>query len=399
MNLEFFVHGVPYGHCIWNGDSVSDSFINNFYVDYKNVKEQVRLVVDIARKGNAVSSYYTYLRTCNYSDSEGRTGSFFGMTLRFDGHYCREVAHVYNILNEAYERTIVGNIIESRNGVSKYRISDFKQADNVLKKLCADLFARLDNSMFLPIDSSFTGRDAKRVEAFNPADTGSPAFFDSLKQSFKAYVSPEYATRSAVIDKYKRYYIAEHESVEQERRTSAARQQQIDELSQRLGAEQDRSAKLQRQIDDNQFKKNLAKEQQKSLKLEEENQILRQQNEELSSRELRLNDEMYDRIETLSAEMKKMRKILREVGSRKESSTGDKNDRGNESRPRIFGKLRRRTVMWIVIAAVLVATVCIVHSCNDEPKDEPKSEQVDDPKNGKGSPSNGDTAENAESNA
>lgn len=397
MNVELFIHGKPYNHCVWNKDSVQDGFIDNLYVTNDNVKEQSTLVIDIFRKSNAVSSYYTYMRTCNYVDSTGRPGSFFGMTLRFDGYYCREVAHVYNILNEAYERTIVGNIIESRNGVSRYRISDFKQADGVLKKLYADLDARLNISMFQPIDSSFTGRDAKRVEAFNPADTGSLAFFESLKLCCKAYVSPEYMSKSAIIAEYKRRYMDEHESVERERSTSAARQQQIDELSQRLDDERRQSAELRKQIDGNPLKEELAKERQKSLKLEDDNLVLRQHNEELSSREPQLNADVYERIDTLSSEMKKLRKLVREVGCSGRSSARGKNYEdgrpgSNGSGGRISGLLRCRKAIWIVIAVVLASVVYTVHSCNDDKKTaDPKTEQSagvtddakrSDPKNG-----------------
>ncbi|MDE6140464.1 MAG: hypothetical protein K2F95_05900 [Alistipes sp.] len=371
MNLEFFVHGVPYGHCVWNGDKVSDSFINQFYVSYKGVREQARLVVDIARNGSAVSSYYTYLRTCSYSDSEGRSGSFFGMTLRFDGYYCREVAHVFNILDEAYNRAIVGQVIESHGGVSKYRISDFKQADTLLKGICEELFGRLEQSMFLPIDGSFAGRDAKRAEAFNPADTGCPAFFDSLRQSGKAYVSPEYPANSAVQSELRRMVSAERENVAREQKLAADRQQQIDELErdierknktiEQLNGEKSR---LQQQIDGNRFRTELASEQQRSQKLEEENRILRQQNEDLASREVQISDDVHRQIDALYDDMNKMRRFLREYRRPGTSKSNDalKHDHGNGASGR--GMLRRPVVKWIVLLTVLAGMAYGVHSCN-----------------------------------
>lgn len=388
MNLEFFVHGVPYGHCVWNGDKVEDGFINNFYVSYKDVREQVRLVVDIARKGNAVSSYYTYLRTINFFDAEGRSGSFFGMTLRFDGYYCREVAHIYDILDEAYRRMIVGKIIDNSDGKSKYRISDFKQADAVLRGVCSDIFSKLSESMCRPIDGSFAGRDTKRIEAFNIADTDCPAFFESLRQSGKAYVSPEYPTRSAIQTELQRRWQAERENVAREQKLSADRQRRIDELEQdaerknnaiaQLNGEK---ARLQQQIDDNPLKKELAAERQRSLKLEEDIQVLEQRNHELESRGLQLGDDVHEQIAALYDDMKKMRRLLREY-RRPERSSDNPNPKPNII-SRIVAVLRRRAVMWIILFVVLAGAAYCVHSCNAE-KNTPQTKELPPEQQGTG---------------
>lgn len=378
MNVEFFVHGKPYNHCVWNRDKVEDTFVENLYKT-SDVREQVRLVVDIARKGNAVSSYYTYLRTCKYEDMANRPGSFFGMTLRFDGYYCREVAHIYDIFDEAYRRSIVGKIIDNSDGKSKYRISDFKQADAVLRGVCSDIFSKLSESMCRPIDGLFAGRDAKRTEAFNVADTDCPAFFDSLRQSGKAYVSPEYPARSTIQTELQRRLQAERENVAREQKLSADRQRRIDELEQdaerknnaieQLNGEK---ARLQQQIDGNPLKKELSEERQRSLKLEEDNQILRQQNEELESRGLQLGDDIHRQIAALYDDMDNMRRLLREYRRPERSSAADREKSGDEGNgsgngrrtSRLSGLLRRRVVMLILLVVVLAGTAYCVHSCN-----------------------------------
>ena len=96
MLSEFVFHGVPQGHDSWGttGDRYYESFygIGDFCKGAKTV-----LIVEIRKDVTGFCSYYTYVRPQNVVAQGGRTGSYFGMSLKIEGQYCTDVYSLFQL--------------------------------------------------------------------------------------------------------------------------------------------------------------------------------------------------------------------------------------------------------------------------------------------------------------
>lgn len=125
MNVELFLHGVPDGQDHWG--TTNDPYIDKFYSSSQNIGAPI-LCVEIIPYNNQLYAYYTYfIRGLN--DCNGRSGSYFGITLRCDA-YCSDIIGVYRVLDVAYNRHMVGHIVQADNGKMAYVNANFKSVEN-----------------------------------------------------------------------------------------------------------------------------------------------------------------------------------------------------------------------------------------------------------------------------
>lgn len=201
MLSEFVFHGVPQGFDAWgaSGDSYYESFygIGEHYKGAKTI-----LVVEIRKDAVGFCSYYTYVRPHNIVAKGGRTGSYFGMSLKSQGTYCTDVYSLFQLFDKIYEEKIVGSIISRTGNTEKYLVASFSDAELSLKsivQLTENLINNNFASDFEDIDTSFTKQLASTSVYYNLDDVNSESFFNTTRVYGKVFVSPEYSSKDAII--------------------------------------------------------------------------------------------------------------------------------------------------------------------------------------------------------
>lgn len=194
-------HGVPQGHDVF-GD-VIDKYYETFYGNgdtYKSVN--VVFVVEVRRDVSGLCSYYSYVRPHNIVAYSGRSGSYFGMTLKVEGQYCTDVYSLYQLFDKIYDEKVIGTIIKQAGNTEQYCIASFADAEYQLKaisQLADNQITANFSSDFEVIDSSFTKQHATTSVYYNLDDVNSESFFSATKVYGKIFISPEYASKDSVI--------------------------------------------------------------------------------------------------------------------------------------------------------------------------------------------------------
>lgn len=151
-DIKLYAHGVPKGQCSWGVSDYDSNYIDSFYGRKSSVPTQ--MLVEVKKFGTNINCYYTYYRT-GTCDCTGRSGGYFALTLRINYYYA-DVQNIYNLLDVAFKKFIVGSIVDLSEGVVKYRVADFSQSDSTLQALELEVNKYL---MQFSTDSDFVSLD------------------------------------------------------------------------------------------------------------------------------------------------------------------------------------------------------------------------------------------------
>lgn len=151
-DIKLYVHGVPNGQGTWGVENFDTNYIETFYGRKSNVP--VQMFVEVRRFASSTYCYYTYFRIGNVYDNTGRAGSYFALTIRINYYYA-DIQNIYNLLDAAYNKFIIGSIVDVNEGVIKYLITDFVQENITLKSLEQEINKYLmqfsSDSDFIPL--------------------------------------------------------------------------------------------------------------------------------------------------------------------------------------------------------------------------------------------------------
>lgn len=193
MNVEFQIHGVlSSGQKTWKQED--QDYYKQFYSDQT---EDVLMIVEIVNRPHGVSTYYNYLRNNNILSA--RVGSYFGMTMRIDGAFCRDVKSIFMILDNLFNKMMVGSLLAQKGEKYEYAIDSFasqndyllqveKQFSNMLNAFCSP-------QDFFEISSAYTSQGMK--QSVNASEITIPMAVETIKQRAKLYLSPTYQSKAA----------------------------------------------------------------------------------------------------------------------------------------------------------------------------------------------------------
>ena len=193
MNVEFQIHGVlSSGQKAWKQED--QDYYKQFYSDQT---EDVLMIVEIVNRPHGVSTYYNYLRNNNILSA--RDGSYFGMTMRIDGAFCRDVKSIFMILDNLFNKMMVGSLLAQKGEKYEYAIDSFasqndyllqveKQFSNMLNAFCSP-------QDFFEISSAYTSQGMK--QCVNASEITIPMAVETIKQRAKLYLSPTYQSKAA----------------------------------------------------------------------------------------------------------------------------------------------------------------------------------------------------------
>lgn len=196
--------------------------------------------------------YYNYLVYQNVIGSDGREGSYFGLSIRFDA-YCKDFIGIYKILDTVFTAHVQNKILKYQNGNYKYTIADFVSASDIMGKIKEAIWQLLQTTLTNESVCSLRGFTigGGKLPTGNLYEATTNDVEATVKQYGMIALSPYYPT---VREKgMAQQYDSKLQSVKQqyEERYSAeinAKEQTNRSLSESLASLQKECAKLQEAI-------------------------------------------------------------------------------------------------------------------------------------------------------
>lgn len=244
MNVEFFFHGTPSAFQVW-GTAKDNNDLKRFY-QRTALEEQTRFIIELSTlTDGSYCAYYTLLKAKKIYDYTGRSGSYFGLTIRFDGDYCLDVEEIFSICVSVYENDICGKITQRGTDSTKYLVQNFNNHESYLKRLSEQIANSISSLRYSNIKSDLI--DNRGVQAtpqsINLSEVGSRMFWESLKKSQKIFISAEYPTKDDSISKLQK-------QLEEEYKKTSELKKNADFLQQKYADCSKESAKNQQIIHD-----------------------------------------------------------------------------------------------------------------------------------------------------
>ena len=236
MEKQFFIHGKP-SSGESTGTNVFDGLGERITEEvFKNSQQMGTPCLKCEIRKWKQSSYcvFTYFR--NGLDSYGSQNGFCALTIIVKDYYCIKVVSIYNLLEFIYKSGLQ-DTLHCIDQTGKYLINSYKDVP-LLSALPNDVFARLDDSLFRPIDQSFRSNiGAERYGLFHPIDADSEAFFSGLKEDGVVIVSPTFKSNSDKIEQLQN----EVEGVSRLQSENVLLKKTTDELQQKLSEIKEKS--------------------------------------------------------------------------------------------------------------------------------------------------------------
>lgn len=326
MNYEVLLHGVPYGQDYW-GPEEDRAYATSFY---GVLKEGLHYVVETRKVDGRFFCYYTYYQGDNVLDKEGRTGSYFAITYRFDMYYS-DVERIFQILEALFDKYVVDCLVGRSQKNLMYLCGSFSEKKEEIKKLENATLELLkltvvDNKL-KRMDESFVHQGSS-VAYCNPIDLSADVVLSLLKQHSKVIASPNQTS------------IKERKVEESLNALKVQQQKDLDAMN---------------------------------VKLEELSKTNNSQKQVIASLKA-LNEEKEKRLNELG----KQREIIQMVSDIKEPITKISNyfagRETNETKPKVEetkkGKKLRPSVWLNTLLLVLTMLMCLIllfrESCNDK---------------------------------
>ena len=249
MDIEIFVHGVPNGQSFW-GKEEDRNYFGNFYG--QSSSDAVKYLIQTRSSNCQTYCYYNYLIYHNVVGSDGREGSYFGLSIRFDA-YCKDFIGIYKILDTVFTAHVQNKILKYQNGNYKYTIADFVSASDIMDKIKEAIWQLLKTTLTNESVCSLRGFTigGGKLPTGNLYETTTNDVEATVKQYGMIALSPYYPTVREM--GMAQQYDSKLQSVKQqyEERYSAeinAKEQTNRSLSESLASLQKECAKLQEAI-------------------------------------------------------------------------------------------------------------------------------------------------------
>lgn len=133
LTLELYAHGVSKGHKTWGSKSIPSADVQYFGTFYDRFADPELMIVEQRSVGGETHCYYTFVKN-GLVGADGRGGSYFALTLRFNAYYA-DLQNLYGILRAAYEKMCVGTCVKVNGAVSQICITDFAAIDSQLRNV------------------------------------------------------------------------------------------------------------------------------------------------------------------------------------------------------------------------------------------------------------------------
>lgn len=134
--IDCYAFGISHGYSSVQGNKEHEKYLETFY---SNVAlESGRKMVVSKRPDGSV--FYTLLvyadKGKNFCDYNGRSGSFFGLSLVLTNQQFKDPGKIWTLLNNVYNNSIKGNIIDDEPLRKKFKVPNLRRPE--IKKFIED---------------------------------------------------------------------------------------------------------------------------------------------------------------------------------------------------------------------------------------------------------------------
>ena len=202
MELKLILSGVPKGESYWGPDE-DVQYLSNLY---SPSEENKKYVISLRDNGKGRYAYYHYLVYNIINDSDGRIGSYFGITLRLD-KYCTDYISIYYALDMIYRKKIIGKYLKPVIGERfQYTFIAFDKIEaeilNLESELKTILGSILNSKDIMPINAIPTG---KAIRKYNLFESNPDEIKNTIGQYGTCVLSEEHISR-AISEQLKEAY-------------------------------------------------------------------------------------------------------------------------------------------------------------------------------------------------
>lgn len=159
--INLYVHGVPSGQDAWglrDSNGSESQYIRSFYGQSLGSNDKSQMYVDIRQYDGRTSSYYTYKQDKTIDNTNNRPGGYCAITLRIDNYYYADIQNMFNLLKAAFDKYLVGSILERKADGYRFIVSKIEQRQDILRTLEGEIQNYLmnfsSNSDFIPLPLS-----------------------------------------------------------------------------------------------------------------------------------------------------------------------------------------------------------------------------------------------------
>lgn len=191
LDVEVFVHGVPNGESFW-GNNEDRNYFGNFY--NQRCADTVRFLIQTRSSNGKAYCYYNYLVYNNVVGNDGREGSYFGLSIRFDA-YCKNYISIYKVLDTIFTTHVLNKILKNQNGKLKYAIRDFASSaemENIRNATLQLIKLALTNDSFCRLKGFVVG--GANLLTGNLYETTPNEVENVIRQYGRIALSPYYET-------------------------------------------------------------------------------------------------------------------------------------------------------------------------------------------------------------
>jgi hypothetical protein len=191
---EFFIFGVPDGFNLFQGNADSISYFQNSF--YDRSKEKTKLVIHRKVNGQVSYSYLKY----RFLSCEDRAGAFFGMSIVFNGEYCKDTAKLYRFFEFVYhdiileDNVLLEEIKRNPNAQGKFLLHTFNEQEANIRIIENTVLVNIRDNFandILPFNSSFVQGKANLVRKIN-AKQNNKVVLEALQTYSWISISPDY---------------------------------------------------------------------------------------------------------------------------------------------------------------------------------------------------------------
>lgn len=226
MEVDLFIYGTPFGADFW-GKKEDKAYFDALY---DGSSDKQKLLIQTRVLNGTPYCYYNYLVYENVVDTNGRSGGFFGISLRFNA-YCNDVAALYRILDTVFNMSVVGNILEVNKSKLRYVVSNFANASKAMKQIETVTLQLIRYAFSANSFSSLAGFSVGtgKCPISNLYDCTNDNVLSAVKQYGKLAVSPFYpnSKESALRNNYEKTITALKEQISQLQKDVAAKDKKI----------------------------------------------------------------------------------------------------------------------------------------------------------------------------
>lgn len=194
MNFTVRIYGTPVGFDTYNVQSEQDLGYCQIFDDGSSEQEKFK----VHYRPGLQQVTYNYLRY-NCITQPGRPNAFFGISIVFQGEYCKDPMSIYDLFKFVYktllEKGWILSELASKNAQAQFNIQKFSDAQTA----CDSIIALLSNNIKSHLASSILAlnipapRDASQVACYAPQQADNNKILQALATCGSVSISPDYS--------------------------------------------------------------------------------------------------------------------------------------------------------------------------------------------------------------